>query len=307
MGYIPPPDEPAGLKPPSSSRLDVITIAIPRNPLVGLVWGPLVPALDNRPALWTAIGVQLFIGVWLFSKARQIVRQARYFGRSAALAALKLAVPVLGGLVLVFGSGLEIARLCLPYDPWYDEARHWRRVATKNGVTPLWWWGAYGQYQPMPFKQWLELVNAWLKRQEAAIDDGSHPGLKGPLASSPILATLNKNAKYLEVYTKLRESNIARTKALLDGELKDVNELNKAERIDLILEGKSPFVNPNYTKLHIQLGTFSIELDDEFDVAWQNFNPWDELKMETDYDIRLVPRWNWISEEDDEDKTESIA
>ncbi|CAN3364447.1 mitochondrial inner membrane i-AAA protease complex subunit Mgr1p [Diutina catenulata] len=307
MGYIPPPDEPAGSKPPSSSRSDVITIAIPRNPSVGLVWGPLVPASDNRPALWTAIGVQLFIGVWSFSKARQIVRQARYFGRSAASAALKSAVPVLGGSVLVFGSGLEIARLCLPYDPWYDEARHWRRVATKNGVTPSWWWGAYGQYQPMPFKQWSELVNAWLKRQEAAIDDGSHPGLKGPLANSPILATLNKNAKYLEVYTKLRESNIARTKALLDGELKDVNELNKAERIDLILEGKSPFVNPNYTKSHIQLGTFSIESDDEFDVAWQNFNPWDELKMETDYDIRLVPRWNWISEEDDEDKTESIA
>lgn len=294
MGYIPPPDE-AGSSASSLgiNLLDgntVIRIAIPHNPLVGLMWGPFTPALDNRVALALATGIQLFLGVWLFSKARLIYRNLRLYHLSRAKSLFRCSVPALAGTVLVFGLGLEIARMVLPYDPWYDEAKHWRKVSTRHGHQPLWWFGAYDLYTPMAFPQWSEMVNQWLKAKES---EGVQPPVKSPF-NLKIIQGLNRNGHYTELYTTIRDANEKRFTELLTGELASVDELNKMERVDLILEGKLPFVNPNYTKPHIQLGSFSIELDEEFEVAWHNFNPWDELKMETEFDIRLIPHSDWV-------------
>ena len=39
-----------------------------------------------------------------------------------------------------------------------------------------------------------------------------------------------------------------------------------------------------------------METDDEFELVWANFEPWDELRQETDYDVRLIPRWRCLDE-----------
>ena len=143
--------------------------------------------------------------------------------------------------------------------------------------------------------------------------NSSNPDDKGhvehvliPVKKNNLMSQMNKKGKYVEIYNRLRESNKSRYRTLLDTDLKDVQELNKAERIDLILEGKSPYSNPEYTKPHIQLGNHHVDTDDEFEMVWLNFEPWDELKLETDYDIRLIPHWRWADSDNSEPELDAV-
>ena len=123
-------------------------------------------------------------------------------------------------------------------------------------------------------------------------------------ARTGLLQQLNARGKYNEIHAKLKDNNDQRFAHMLNNELKDVNELNKAERLDLILEGKSDLINDDFAKPSITLGTHTIDNDDDFEMVWLNFEPWDELKLETDYDIRLIPRYALPEEEDEEDGKE---
>ncbi|KAK6458589.1 mitochondrial required protein 1 [Scheffersomyces xylosifermentans] len=316
--------------PPNSTTIVIPNPAswIPHNPSAGLFWGPLTPASDNRPALYGMTGLQFAVGLVCFRYARILFRPRTVIAPGGALITpkgsfWKALLPATAGAAATYGCGLELSRLMLPYDPWYEEARHYRKLATKNNDKPNAWFGAYDYYTPMTTKAWIEKVGNWIKATEKEIehenefieigivrdnkdghsDDKNIEHLLVPVKSN-ILSKLNKKGKYSEIYQKLQESNAERYKALLSTDLKDVTELNKAERIDLILEGKSPFYNPDYTKQDIQLGNNSIETDDEFDMVWLNFDPWDELKLETDYDIRLIPHWQW---EESATHAESVA
>lgn len=284
---------------------------IPRNPSIGLkLWGPLVPASDNSPALYILTGLQIFLGVLGFHKARQL--------RSSNL--MRMGVPniwqrkinkwacALGGAYLVFQSGLEITRLSLPYDPWFEEARYYRKLAIKNGDSPSWWFGATGYYIPMSFNEWNQKVEKWISNQANAIegeDQSKGDGYSFRLqrlgrAPSPVLTKLAQKGKYAEIHNSLHDNNRSRISQLLLQDLKDVNELNKGPRLDSILEGNSSVkYNENYLKPHIQLGNHEMDTDEAFEMVWLNFDPWDELKSETDYDIRLIPRWRWQDEEED--------
>lgn len=286
---------------------------IPQNPSIGLkLWGPLVPASDNLPALYFMTGLQIGIGLLGFNKTRQLRRAnlARFQLANTGRRRFTKWTCAVGGSYLIFQSGLEITRLFLPYDPWYDEASFYRKLATKNGDNPSWWFGATGYYKPMGFKEWNSKAEKWIVNQINTIDAEEEYNEKNGLpprnkkqnkdqANSPLLATLAKKGKYSEIYQSLHESNLKRSKKLLGEDLLEVNELNKAERLDLIMEGKSAIkYNEEYLKPHIQLGNHKIETDDDFEMVWLNFEPWDELKQETDYDIRLVPRWRWQEDDD---------
>lgn len=109
----------------------------------------------------------------------------------------------------------------------------------------------------------------------------------------PNASKLLNHEKFSHMYDQVKQRNQDNYNGLLGKELKDVNELNKAERIDAILEGSGTvFVNPDYSKPNIHLGTHKLDTDDDLDSIWTQFEPWEELKVETDYDIRLIPRWN---------------
>ncbi|EGW33488.1 uncharacterized protein SPAPADRAFT_60835 [Spathaspora passalidarum NRRL Y-27907] len=329
--YVPPPDDndpkknqnqknsnssPASGSNSSSSPSGSTTIIIPnpvalipRNPSVGLIWGPLMPASDNRPALYASIGAQFLLGLAMFRHARGLFRlqpiatglnTPPVMGRRGPL--WRVLLSVVTGSGLVFGSGLELSRMTLPYDPWYEEAQHYRKVATKQGDKPSAWFGAYKYYRPMDLNTWINKVGDWIKNVEKEIEDPNHMSnvtlelgknsnviVNKPVAGG-ILSKLNNKGKYQEIYNKLQESNVNRRKQLLESELKDVVELNKADRLDAILEGTSDLNDPDYSKPSIQLGNHSLETDDDLEMVWLNFEPWDELKLETDYDIRLIPR-----------------
>ncbi|EMG51028.1 MGR1 Mitochondrial inner membrane i-AAA protease complex subunit MGR1 [Candida maltosa Xu316] len=288
---------------------------IPHNPKVGLIWGPLTPASDNRPALFSMIGLQFIIGCGFFKHARTLSRLRPMGGYQVPNVAPKMVrtgsmwrivLSALAGTALSFGSGLELCRVTLPYDPWYEEAKHYRRMAIKNGDKPSSWFGAYNYYRPMDFNAWSDKVEDWIKNVEREIssdDPDNFANLSVELGKSSnvinvhrqqqqgggVLSKLNNKGKYLEIYNRLTENNDRRWKELLDTDLRDVDEINKGERLDLILEGKSDLVNPNFTKSALILGNHTIDDDDKFEMVWLNFEPWDELKIDTEYDIRLIP------------------
>ncbi|KAI5964763.1 MGR1 [Candida pseudojiufengensis] len=307
--------------PSSSSDIDTTTIVIPnpaslipRNPSIGLIWGPLTPSSDNRPALATMIGLQFLLGTGCFRYARNQLRkhpviipnQPPKFIRNGSIWKSIIAIGI--GSIIIFGSGLEISRMLLPYDPWYEESKHYRKVATKNGDKPNFWFGAYKYYKPMDLKTWTDKLGVWFDNASKEIDQkssifGDLPNElnQGNSKTNNILYKLNKKGNYNELYNKLKEANKERFHHILNEELREVNELNKAERLDLILEGKSELINEEFTKPSIQLGTHTMNNDDDFEMVWLNFEPWDELKLETDYDIRLIPRYAQVVDEEEKD------
>lgn len=111
----------------------------------------------------------------------------------------------------------------------------------------------------------------------------------------------------MEIYHRLRDNNKTRWNELLQGDLKDVDELNKAQRLDDIMEGKTNLINPNFNKSSIILGNHRMDDDDQFEMVWLNFEPWDELKLDTEYDIRLIPSTatEIVAEEDQDDDVNS--
>ncbi|KAK6198177.1 uncharacterized protein RJT21DRAFT_123041 [Scheffersomyces amazonensis] len=299
----------------SSAGSTTITIPnpanlIPHNPSIGLFFGPFTPASDNLPALYGMVGLQFLIGVGCFRHARSIIRNRNLIPQGRPRSSIfKALIPILGGIVTVFGSGLELARLALPYDPWYEEAKYYRKLATKLGDPPNPWFGAYKLYRPMDLSSWIDRTGRWIKSADEDESSRSHnsfvftsgigPDGKVIQVNDPKAQQIQRQ-KYVSIYNELHSLNENRFKYLLEYDLKDVYDLNKAERIDLILEGKSPYVNPQYTKASIQLGNFSIESDEQFERAWLNFEPWEELKQETEYDIRIITHWFPIVDTEEE-------
>lgn len=274
---------------------------IPRNPSMGLkLWGPLVPASDNLGGLYFLTALQLGMGMIGLHRARQL-RKSRL---------LQFNVPnnfqtrltkyscMIGGAYLIFQSGLEMTRLLLPYDPWCEEARYYRRLAAKNGDGPSWWFGAFSYYTPMTFKEWNSKVENWISNTanrlefDESIPNNSINAATKLAQSASLLSSLAKKGRYSEIHQSLHETNQKRFDELLANELANVTELNKALRVDAIMEGSGRVkYNEGYEKPYIQFGNHRMESDDEFEAAWLNLDPWEEMRLDTMRDMRLIPGW----------------
>lgn len=151
----------------------------------------------------------------------------------------------------------------------------------------------------MPLNDWKTKTSSWitntingLDTEDEGIDTSKDSELLTGISIGPY-AELKSGASntYDDIYQNLKRINTKRMDTVLNLELHSVSELNKAERIDLILEGKGPVVlNPEYVKPNITLGNHEIESDEDFEMMWANFDPWDELGSETNFDVRLIPR-----------------
>ncbi|OBA23237.1 i-AAA protease complex subunit Mgr1, partial [Metschnikowia bicuspidata var. bicuspidata NRRL YB-4993] len=267
----------------------------PTNPSLGLfLFSPLVPAADNRPALALLTTVQLLLGLsWM---TRRAPRAGESRARARAVAALRF----LAGSVAVFLAAFEALRLAIPYDPWAEEARAWRHWAVRNGHGPSWWRGAIAFYTPMPVAEWKRKTTNWLSNlinaleADRAADAGAHDA--GVLSSIPLgpraVLKAGEADTYTEIYESLCAKNGLRAHALLAGALADVSELNKAARLDALLEDEGHVhLDADYSRPNIQLGTHTMDTDADFEMVWANFEPWDELFQETDFDVRMIPRW----------------
>lgn len=290
---------------PSNTRFSLFSL-IPCNPSLGLfLFAPIVPAADNRPALALLTSVQLLMGLSLMTRRVPKIGESRFRLRASAAARF------LAGSVLVFLSGIEALRVAIPYDPWADQAREWRRWAVKHGRTPSSWHGAIAFYTPMHISEWKVRITRWLQNTinsleaeeevenalSTLMDKDSNLLSNIPIGLRVLLKPGEENA-YNDIYHSLFLKTSQRAKELLAGELHDVTELNKAARVDLILENKGDVhLNQEYLKPHIQLGNLTMESDEEFEIVWANFDPWDELSTETSYDVRFIPSWRCINGE----------
>lgn len=286
---------------PSPASFSLLSF-IPHNPSIGLgLFSPIVPAADNRPALFLLTSVQFMMGMLLMTRRTPRIGESRLSGR------FRSTVRFFAGSTLILFLGLEYARLALPYDPWADEARHWRHLALKNGQKPSWWFGGIQSYTPMTLSEWKTRTSIGIANTLSALEaeDNEDEAEVSPDRSLLTGIFIGPNATIIpgladnhnDIYQHLNRINTKRTADLLAGELKDVTELNKAQRLDAILDHLSPIhYNEEYHKPNIQLGTHTMETDDDFEMVWANFEPWDELKMDTDFEVRLIPRWRGVDD-----------
>lgn len=265
----------------------------PQNPSIGLrLFTPIVPASDNKPALFLVSTFQLLLGLTLMARRVPKIGESRLVGRLSGITRF------VAGSGLVLLSGLEYARMMIPYDPWSVEAQKWRHWAVKSGYKPSWWYGAINWYTPMLMDEWKTKTTIWVNNAANALDSlpetaNSDTALLTNISIGPH-ATLKagESNTYYDIYSNLRLINEKRAKELLLGKLAKVTELNKAERLDLLMEGKGDVhLNEDYAKPNIQLGLHTFESGEEFEMVWANFEPWDEMGQETDFDIRLIPQW----------------
>lgn len=251
-----------------------------------------MPASDNKPALFLVSTFQLLLGLTLMTRRTPRIGELKFVGRASGIARF------VAGSGLVLLSGLEYGRMLLSHDPWSVEAQKWRHWAVKSGYKPSWWFGAIRWYTPMPLDEWRTKLIIWVNNAAnvaASMPEGSNSDTQlltnisiGPHAT----LKAGESNTYHDIYTNLKLINSKRTKELLAGKLANVTELNKAERLDLLLEGKGDMhINEEYSKPNIQLGQHTIESDEDFEMVWANFEPWDEMGQETDFDIRLIPQW----------------
>lgn len=296
------------------------------NPSCGLfLWGPLIPAADEKPALLALTNCQVILGILCFRRFRNLRRLKVYGTANKTKFFVSKMSTVLFGSSLVVLSGFEYGRLSLHYDPWYEEATKYRKLATKFGQQPSRWFGAINYYTPMSFEDWIDQVQESLvySSQRRKLDDkfgslaittsnsndsnstnniinnnidynhNDRIEIKSEIQEPIIKAEVNQgNNKFDTFHKSIEERNLSALKQMLLN-LQNVNELNKAERLDAIMEGKSDVkYNEAYAKQPIHLGVHRMETDDDFEVVWQTFEPWDEMKLETTYDIRLIPKWS---------------
>ncbi|EGV60064.1 mitochondrial inner membrane i-AAA protease complex subunit [Yamadazyma tenuis] len=288
------------------------------NPSFGLhFWGPLVPPPDNRTALKALTAAQFFLGLGLISRSfalrsSRLLRNGRVPSWSLSF---KKYTYGLVGLNLIFNSGLETTRLISPFDPWQQERQYYTDLALRNGQPVHWWFGPKN-YVPMTIdafveEQFVTQAVHRLKSQNAQdlgqFSDTVQAAVVPPhpaAASRPILqissiSRLLDHEKFTQIYNNIRQENEAIANNLLTNQLKDESEINKGNRLDLMMEGKYQFVvDENYPKPPIVLGNRRLETDDDLDAVWDYYDPWAELQVETDISIRLIPPSRFGEEED---------
>lgn len=144
------------------------------NPSLGLgIWGPLVPANDCITCLGLLAGLQLGAGAWLWLRPGRRPPPARGVWANCGI---KIA-GALAGSYLVFMSGIEFARLALPYDPWVEDARAARQTLSSTTKRDLarwspssWWFKWFGpsNYHAVSWQEWQQRTTAYLEKAERA-------------------------------------------------------------------------------------------------------------------------------------------
>lgn len=328
--YIPPPsdgkgdgDKPSNLQkddnnlPKSSSSTDMLKNLLQSklkygvNPSFGLtMWGPLVPPPENKMALHTLSAIQFAIGWTLLFKAKNLRNKKLISMGIAPRRDLKFKkyVYMFVGADLIYNSGLELARLMAPTDPWEQERLYYKNLALKSGHPIHWWWGPQN-YKPMSISQFANQVEQDIihkinkldsrdTKDLSKLNDNVQTNVSSPntIKLSNISKLLNHD-RFSQLYDNIYEKNHIMYDEMIE-ELKQVTEANKGERLaDLEKQGK---LRTSFTKPPIQLGNQALDTDDDLNYVWHHFEPWNELRVETDYDIRLVPKCRNFEESNDD-------
>lgn len=271
------------------------------NPSFGLtMWGPLVPPPENKMALHTLTAIQFAIGWTLLFKAKNLRNKRLMTMGIVPRPELKFKkyVYMIVGTNLIYNSGLELVRLMSPTDPWEQERSYYKNLALKTGHPIHWWWGPQN-YKPMSIIEFTNQVEQHIIYSINRLDANNTKDLSklndnvqinvsspGTIRLSNISKLLN-HEKFSQLYDNIYQKNRVMYSEMLEG-LSDVTESNKGERL-AYLEKKGK-LQTSFSKPPIQLGNQQLETDEDLNYVWHHFEPWNELRVETDYDIRLVPK-----------------
>ncbi len=236
------------------------------NPTFGyVIFGPILPAQDNTIAQTIVGGLQLSLGVNMFTgKAMNNprLRYGRWLYRFA-------------GAGLIFLTLAEIQRqMWYKWDPWILEAKRERIEAQKRGEKTSWWFGPKN-YRTMSFDRYVNsLTNAYSRVINV---------------TDLVNQSLNDNSLEREMITK---------------DYVNRQILNKAIRIDVLKQLPSEVDGQKDKDPHKldELRQISEQLD--FDDIWEELDPWEELWNNINYTYRLIPPFKVYSQEEDEEEDE---
>ncbi|KAH3678218.1 hypothetical protein WICMUC_001647 [Wickerhamomyces mucosus] len=236
------------------------------RPSIGLkIWGPLVPAADNLPAIGILLGIQTVMGSMMIRNLRKQWRTSSIFSKVVNAGA---------GTYLLYKAGLEIPRFILPYDPWYDEAKSARDKAIRNNESVNWWFGPW-DFKPMTLQEWNAKLDNWIEEESESDEEFSQV-----------------NHEFKKVYLKLKQINRAKNSKILD-------ELRQTSRdFKYILPNYQNFINAQLERpnLYIPEDLEPFITSDEsiaLDELWDINDPWEALGKDVDYIVRIIPKFRW--------------
>lgn len=279
----------------------------PTNPALMLTYlKPIFPAADNRVALASVITGNALAGFLLMT------RRTPNLKTSISAARFSLILRKITGLLMVASSLIESTRFLLPYDPWAEEAEEWRHWAIRGGDDPGWWFGAIKWYEPMKMPYFADIVSKRLANDRLAIKREQMPmkrdallqafaALPGGPLEELVRYAPPSFSDHLYMYKEFKEFNAKHQSELLQGKLKDVNELNKMGRIDSYLEQKitneneveySDFEVDEPQPIHLPDGLTRRDWDSNetlFANAWIRCDPWYEMYLRNQMEVRVIP------------------
>lgn len=250
------------------------------RPNVGLkIWGPLVPASDYVPGLYSLTCIQTLFGLMMIKNVRKIWHLKTPVARFSKL------LSTLASGYLIFNSGLEVSRLTLPYDPWYEEAKEARIRAQHEGKKVNFWFGPW-DFKPMTFKEWNEKVDTWILKTEA--EYSTEPDTKGSIQTQTSIDFSPASPMIHTAYVQARTANKQRNSEILE-------QLSNKDAFQKILPNYQTFPNFSIQRPHLNIPDDN-NLEDNFDLdeVWELNDPWVGLGQDTDFVVRFIPKFRWI-------------
>lgn len=287
MGVILPPDRntPSDTSSDTSSDSNTTKFNFYSNPSIGLkIWGPLTPSPDCLPCLYGLTAFQTIIGISMFRHVRMIWNKTSFISKISKILNFSI------GSYLILNSGLEISRLILPYDPWYDEAKFARIEFSKrnNGKNANFWFGDVS-FKHMSFKEWSAKIDSWILKTEQLEQEEMEMEMGTGKSEMMNLSFNKQNDQFNDVYNQIKKMNKIRNSEILRN-LNTLNKIKEFNQINQYSEINQEFNRPN---LNIPL-ELSIENEDDFEKIWHYNNPWDSLSQDVEYEIRFIPKFRWI-------------
>lgn len=257
------------------------------NPSFGLeIWGPLVPANDCRSCLYLLTSIQLASGLLMWwvpgrgGMAKAAAEQAARMGTIVPPTTiwknrLLRVTGILTGSYLIFLASLEIIRLQLPHDPWQADAAAARKKAEQEHPDQKVsrWFGPKG-YRAVEYKEWKRRVDARFETAQVAHQ---------------------KSAVVRDSYSEMRHNNREVAREILRNGLKDDDErLQHNAKPSIFIETENKSSHHSKDESSKKDDDESTEEDEVLE--WNNMIPWENLREETDVQIRLIPHTTGVDE-----------
>ncbi|GMM34246.1 hypothetical protein DASC09_015710 [Saccharomycopsis crataegensis] len=301
-----------------------------KNPSLGLqAWGPLVPASDHKECVVLLASIQGGLAISAFVRAMKIkypikpVNSMTMFSQprqhpklSQVFLNVLLKAPLLGlAGVFILGSGVELGRMFLPYDPFYEEAMRFRKsrdastdemvlagkfkqedIFTSKLDQFFYYWHGPSDVLKIGLDDWLYRMKAWIMRRESEEKRQEE--------------TERKVVQTHQIYQKIREQNRKDFKEVMASpqsyeayllRLRTIDRETSNDTKPTSVDNNDNDNNNNNNNNNnndddddrvIRIdGDKDQELfNDDFDTFWKrNVNPWIRLISETSCSLFTIP------------------